>query len=180
MEISQPVRRAAAELIHEISRTRARVSWVAPTNLHVTLKFLGEIEQDSVAEICSAVSAAIEQASVPVQLALSGVGAFPSDDRPRTIWIGAATSSDRLAELHRDIDTELADVGFRPESRPYRPHLTIGRVRGSRHLREITDMLSRHATFDAGVCGIAEFVLFSSERQREEPLYVPLARFPIC
>ena len=180
MEMSQSVRRAATDLIHEISQIRARVNWVASANLHVTLKFLGEVEQETVVEICSAVSAAIDLSPVPIQLAVHGVGAFPSDDRPRTLWIGTSTSSDRLAELHRGIDRALADVGFRPESRPFCPHLTIGRVRSSRHLSEISEMLSRHADFDAGVCRVEEFVLFSSERSREGSIYVPLARFPIC
>ena len=118
----------------EIERLRAfgrNVSWVAPDNLHVTLKFLGNVEP---ARLDDAVSALTVAAAVvaPFELAIVGLGAFPSPTRPRVLWAGLADGAGAAAKLARSVDSALAGHGFPPEDRPFAGHITLGRVREPR------------------------------------------------
>jgi 2'-5' RNA ligase len=100
--------------------------WVAPGRVHLTVRFLGEQPETRVAELSEAVDAAVTR-HVDTPLVLEGVGAFPNFRRARVIWIGAQPHP-RLELLHHDVEEACASLGFEPEGRPFRPHLTIARV----------------------------------------------------
>ena len=103
--------------------------WVRPEGIHLTLKFLGEIDPNIVDQILEAVDRAV-QGSAPFTLALSEIGAFPSLYVPRVIWVGLKGDLDALRELQKRIDEEVhLAVGFPKEARAFTPHLTLGRMR---------------------------------------------------
>jgi RNA 2',3'-cyclic 3'-phosphodiesterase len=107
---------------------RGQVKWVEPENLHLTLHFLGNILTSAV----SPITAALEQAAAGsrhCELEVGGLGAFPDLRRVQTIWVGLAGDLDKLDKLYKDIGANLTPLGFKPETRPFSPHLTIGRVR---------------------------------------------------
>ncbi len=104
------------------------VKWVDPESIHLTLKFLGNIASTTVPEIVKAL-AKITQPISSFYLQIGGSGAFPNLRRPQVIWVGVGGEVEKLAMLQRDIDAALAPLGFPPESRPFSPHLTLGRLR---------------------------------------------------
>lgn len=104
------------------------VKWVDPGGIHLTLKFLGNIDADKVSPITEAIAGAAQGVS-PFRLQLGGLGAFPNPRRPNVIWVAVTGDVERLASLQRGIDRFLVPLGFSPESRLFTPHLTLGRLR---------------------------------------------------
>jgi 2'-5' RNA ligase len=104
------------------------VKWADPYGIHLTLKFLGDIAVAKVGEITGAIEAAAQGIS-PFHLEVRGLGAFPNFRRVRVVWVGVEGELARLNQLQRGIESNLAPLGFAPESRPFTPHLTLGRLR---------------------------------------------------
>ena len=104
------------------------VKWVDPGGIHLTLKFLGGIPSSAVLEIIEAMTRTAQPTS-PFSLQLGGLGVFPNWQRPQGVWVGMGGDIDRLASLHRDLEAALSSLGFAPESRRFRAHLTLGRLR---------------------------------------------------
>lgn len=102
------------------------VRWVEPDNLHITLKFLGEVRQDRVPSVEERV-ATVAHSTAPLTLALAGFGAFPTVRRPRVVWLGVEATPE-LRCLKQDLEWALSDCGFETETRAFHPHLTLGRA----------------------------------------------------
>jgi 2'-5' RNA ligase len=106
-----------------------RVRWTRPENVHLTLKFLGDVRAEALDEIRAALEEVCAQ-HAPFDAALAKLGAFPSARRARILWIGVGAGFDPLRSLAADFDDALTPLGFEREKRPYVPHLTLGRARG--------------------------------------------------
>lgn len=104
------------------------VRWAAPDGMHLTLKFLGDIAPARVEPLRAALTDAAQE-TAPFPLRLSGLGVFPTPRRPRVLWAGVAGDTDALAALQQSVERASIRLGFAPESRPFAPHITIGRVR---------------------------------------------------
>ena len=104
------------------------VKWVDPEGIHLTLKFLGNITSTTVPQIVEAITSAAKPVS-PLHLQVGGLGAFPNMNRPQVVWVGVRGEVEKLAVLQKDIDSALSPLGFKPESRSFSPHLTLGRLR---------------------------------------------------
>ena len=129
IELPGVVKSRLARLRNELERAEHRfVKWVAPEALHLTLKFLGNIPFNQVAEITKAMEVAAEEIP-PFALEISGLGAFPNLKQPRVFWIGIGGETDKLAKLQRNIDSVLTPFGFAKEERPFTPHLTLSRIK---------------------------------------------------
>ena len=177
IELPRGVRRKVAKLIEQLAASPAKVKWVDESNLHLTLQVLGEVEPDLLPEICGVV----EQATADLagyELEIAGVGAFPTAERPRTVWVGSGEGSEATVAVHDAIGEALAELGFRTEQRRFRPHVTIGRVRRSSadEIARLAEDLAETADFVAGWMPVSEVVLFSSLLGREGPTYDVLAR----
>ncbi|HET6879050.1 MAG TPA: RNA 2',3'-cyclic phosphodiesterase [Pirellulales bacterium] len=178
VEMSSEVRSRARQLVNLLQGTGAKVTWVKPEAMHLTLKFLGEVELIDTPAVCEAVKTAVAELP-PFEIVVSGAGAFPAADRPRTIWLGVSEGNGELVVLHDAVERALAKLGFRQENRRFRPHLTLGRVRGDRDLRELGQLIVKHADFVGGVSSVDEVTVFSSELEAEGPLHEPLAVAPL-
>lgn len=173
-EVRAQIQAATAEL----SRAPLPVRWASAASLHLTLKFLGEVGPDALSEIARASAAAVVRVT-PFALRLSGTGAFPSLARPRVLWVGAEPAPE-LLRLHAELERELEPLGFAPEAGPFRPHLTLGRVRrGARggELRGLSEML-RGVRFEA-VVPVGEVDLMQSHLAPEGARYERLRSFPL-
>src|SRR5919112_4204947 len=122
------VRRAALAWARRRS-SDDHVRWARPESVHLTLKFLGDVRAKALDGIRAALGEVCTQ-HAPFNAALTELGAFPSAQRARILWIGVGAGSDRLRCLAADVDEALAPLGFERVNRPYVPHLTLGRVRG--------------------------------------------------
>ncbi|NIN70907.1 MAG: RNA 2',3'-cyclic phosphodiesterase [Gemmatimonadetes bacterium] len=103
------------------------IRWVRPENVHLTLKFLGEVSEGRVREVCAAVDGAADGVA-PFEMAVARFGAFPSLRRPQVVWVGVELES-TLQGLQESLEEALAALGFPREERAFRPHLTLGRAR---------------------------------------------------
>jgi RNA 2',3'-cyclic 3'-phosphodiesterase len=121
------VQRGAWEAIEPLRDAHSGVAWVAQPKIHLTLKFLGPISE-SAAGVLSQAMLDVARTHAPPLVHLQGVGAFPSFRRPRVIWLGVEPEP-RLELLHHDVEVACATLGHELDGRPYRPHLTLGRVR---------------------------------------------------
>jgi 2'-5' RNA ligase len=136
------------QLGREIGRLRdvaPDVAWVADPNLHVTLKFLGQIDEARVPAIADAIRAATSRAPA-FEVGVRGLGAFPSPSRPRVVWAGLEEAG-ALDALAGEVDRALAALGMPRESRPFAAHVTLGRVREPRRYPGLAEALARPADF---------------------------------
>ena len=104
------------------------VKWVGPYSIHLTLKFLGDVNADMTGPITEAMKEGA-QGVAPLQLEIKGVGVFPNLRRVQVIWVGISGEVEKLLQLQKGIESGLAELGFAPEARAFTPHLTLGRVR---------------------------------------------------
>ena len=131
------------ELKLELTQLEARlklgkqpwVKWVDPYSIHLTLKFLGSIVADRIGEITRAIEEAV-QGIPPFRLEVKDLGVFPNLRRVQVAWVGIGGEVDKLGQLQQRIESNLAPLGFAPESRPFTPHLTLARLRDQAPLDE--------------------------------------------
>jgi 2'-5' RNA ligase len=114
---------------NQLKRTRRPVKWVTPASIHLTLQFLGEQNEALVPELLAALTGIQPEPAALPQLQLTRIGAFPDLRRPQTIWMGIGGDLERLAGLQRAVVRATGKLGLPAESRAFRPHLTLGRVR---------------------------------------------------
>ncbi|MFC1557758.1 RNA 2',3'-cyclic phosphodiesterase [candidate division KSB1 bacterium] len=128
IDVSDEVRRAVGAFTSVLKRENARVSWVKPENVHITLKFLGEIDKEKIPGINEAIQVCARNQK-PFEIEIKGSGGFPNLNRPRVIWVGMTEGAEELKRLAGAVDNELSKLGFQKEKRAFKPHLTIGRVK---------------------------------------------------
>ena len=135
-----------AATIEELSRALpSGVRWVSPEGIHLTLKFLGPTDARIVPRILDAVTHNFADCSSPL-LSLSALGTFPAGRNPRVIWAGVSGGSESLEDLHRRAELAVHHLGWSKDGRPFRPHLTLGRVRdrvNARQRQAISDAVAR-------------------------------------
>lgn len=179
VNVGPAIRSNAAALQQSLAKCGAIVKWVEPENLHVTVNFLGEVDDRDLHGICRALATVGKQES-PFRLLLSGVGAFPTPRRPKVIWAGIADGAESLMRIHAASEPRLLEMGvYRREERGYTPHLTLGRTKDEADGQLIANELSKYAEWHGGDCYVEELLLFTSELRREGPVYSVAARSPL-
>ncbi len=157
------------------------VRWVQPDSIHVTLKFLGDVPEERI----GAIVAALERECAPMAplaFAVAGAGCFPNARRPNVVWIGVEDPGGQLAALQRAVERALNPLGYPPEGRPFKPHLTLGRVNRSvsgADLRKVGELVSGLRVAHLGQVQVAEIVLMRSDLSPAGARYTPLARIPL-
>lgn len=179
VEVSDGVRGRAVELIRRLRASQAKVSWVPPENMHLTLKFLGDQSDNRLAVICRSVLESVAEVGA-FEILCHGAGAFPNVQRPRTVWMGVTDGADAMGQLHRVVDKALAAHGFPRDPRPLKPHLTLGRVRGGGPAQEaLGQLIAEHAEFGGGASAVDEVLVVASHLSRSGAEYEILARAPL-
>jgi len=180
VEIDEPVRQRAVVLIERLRAAIDGISWVAPQNLHLTLKFLGDVAASRVAEVSQTVRQAVASLA-PFEFECRGLGAFPRIERPNNVWIGCGEGAQALIALAQRLDDGLSQLGFARESRPLVPHLTLGRLRrGGKAPAGLIRLLRENAEFVAGRTCVRQVILFSSQLTPKGPIYTPLESAPLA
>jgi 2'-5' RNA ligase len=153
------------------------VAWVARDNLHLTLKFLGDVEAERLGDVTAALAAAL--AGCPAfDLSIEGLGAFPTASRPRVLWAGVGEGREAAAALARCVDAALAPLGFPPESRPFAAHVTLGRVRVPRTDRRLAEALA--ASGALGRQRVSHAALMRSDLSPRGSRYTEVAALPLA
>lgn len=174
IDTPQPALRAMIAARNELRSVRADVKWEPEDKLHCTLKFLGDTLQDKVAPFTAALHA-MAGSTPPVTIGYSGLGVFPERGEPRIIWAGILDRSNGLARLAASIDDLTAGFGCEKDRRSFQPHVTLGRVKGTRGIRELLGTLET-VTFDCPPVQIHEILLVSSELRPSGSVYTVAAR----
>lgn len=171
-------RRTLATLQRALAESRADVKWVEPANLHLTLKFLGEIEEGqrrTVETFLQRVAARQE----PFAMSLEELGAFPSPTAPRVIWVGVGQGRTEAAGLAEAIDQESVAIGVPKEERSFAAHITIGRVRSPRNRDALTRRLREATWHPPPPWRVAAVTLYQSVLSPQGPTYTVLAEAPL-
>lgn len=176
---------AAISVIERLRSAAEGMKWVDAEKLHFTLQFLGDLDDREMAEVCLR-TLRVAARHAPFELEVRGAGAFPSIQKPRTLWLGAGQGAENFLALHADIDRALADLGFRPDRLAFVPHLTIGRAAGRgvgpvarSSTAVLTEQLAALADFDGGRMSVDEVIVFASDLTRDGAEYSVLARAPL-
>ncbi len=178
IELPDGVKRGLRELQAQLkSGGQAPVKWADPDNIHLTLKFLGNVAADRMGEITAAMTKAVQGVS-PFQLEVKELGVFPNPRRVQVIWVGVSGEVDKLAKLQQRLESNLAGLGFAPEGRRFTPHLTLARLRDQATPDERAKLgqLIADTEFDAAQSFPVEAVnLIKSQLTREGPIYTRIS-----
>jgi len=162
--------------LRELRKTGADVKWVRPEGVHLTLKFLGAVEQDLLARVSLSLSPVVEKFS-PFKLKVKGTGFFPSFRKPRVVWAGLSDEEGAVSRLQQEIETITAGLGFPSEDRPFKPHLTLGRVRSPKGKNLLTQIIEGNSDLELGSFQVERVVLFRSDLRPEGAVYTKLQEF---
>ena len=162
----------------ELKRSNADVRWVAVGNIHLTLKFFGNLpdaEVDPITEAAREVAAKQE----PFQLQVTAAGAFPSVKAPRVIWLGLGGDLIPLAQMYHKLEKAFAALGHLPEGRPFNPHLTLGRVKSPANRHRLAKLLEALPPLNWPPFKVSEIILFKSTLTPKGSIYTPLKVVPL-
>lgn len=176
VELARPQKERLLAVQESLTRGGAGVKWVEEKNLHVTLLFLGEVDDRELIKVCQAVSAACAPHS-DFTLTLAGISGFPNPRRPRVIFAGIESGAAELRALHDTLEPPLLELGcYRREDRPYTPHVTLGRVRSEGGGDQLALAMARYSGWQGGTTDVHEVLVMSSELTRDGPTYTVLSR----
>lgn len=160
----------ARQLQEQLKARGMKLRWVRPENIHLTLKFLGDMPEADVA----AVEAALQRAArdqAPLNLTHQGMGAFPGIKRPRVLWTGLGGEVDRLRDLVRQLETALEPLGFKKEKRPFKAHLTLARIKGRLDAQQLLDAIQALGGYPPLAFEAGRMVLYQSQLRPQGAIY---------
>lgn len=175
--ISAEMRRAVGGVGDALRASFPGGRWVVPGNLHLTLRFLGELTAAEVESAEKALPAACSGIA-PFRISLHGLGAFPSEKRAKTLWVGVGTGSDALSRLAKQVAGAMAGLGREPESRQFVSHLTIARFRDPINAAKL-EVFSHLKQTELGMCDINGIALMESRLVPAGPQYMVLREAPL-
>ncbi len=176
VDIDPAVRERAAALQEKLGRSAGGVKWVEPESMHITLLFLGEVDELDIVPICRGVIEGAKQIS-PFAMELKGLSAFPTPRRPKILWTGVTEGKESLKAVHQSLEVPLLELGcYRREERAYHPHLTLGRLNKEDRAGEWGRIITGHADWDGGITHVNEVLVMRSEPGREGPVYSVMGR----
>lgn len=173
-ELPREIRSAIGQIQQNLKQSRLRLKWVRPENLHLTLAFLGEVEAERIEAISGVVRTAA-RGYAPLLICAKGIGVFPGMRRPRVLWVGIGGQRQELTQLQAAVAGGLAAVGFPREKRPFKGHLTIGRVKAAVDTRRLGEALATYADFESAGFTIDQVVVFRSQLRPDGPVYTRLS-----
>jgi len=177
VELPEKIKGEIERLQAPFKKTDTHVSWVKPKNIHVTLKFLGEVPEERIDEVFSATRKAVEGAR-KFTMSLKGTGAFPNPRRPRVIWVGAGPGGEELSLLAAGIEQEMEEIGFPRENRKYSAHFTMGRVKSPKNIEKLMELVSS-SDFQTEEIEVNEVVVMKSQLHPGGAIYTPLKKIPL-
>ena len=176
VELPDYVRVQLQDHVRELRETvpDAAASWTRVENIHLTLKFFGNVAVDQVQNISNAASRTVKEFP-PFPIGIAKTGVFPKPSRAQVLWIGVSDPSGKLLELQQRLENECAKEGFAKEDRAYRPHLTIARIRGPGGAKRLADT-HLQMPFEPAEIKVNELIVFRSELSSKGSRYTAISR----
>lgn len=180
VDIDTKVRALLDEIVSRLKKgvlfTSAMPNWVAIENIHLTLKFLGEIT-DSDLKLISETLNNIASDLSPINISVEKLGVFPNKKTPKVLWIGINKGKKEIMALQQRVESALANLGFEPDEREFTAHLTLARIKSLRGTTAMMDVVTSHMNMSAGECAINEITVYQSVLQKSGPIYTPIEKF---
>jgi 2'-5' RNA ligase len=173
LELPPAVISLLAKVQEDLKSTRLRAKWVRPENIHLTLKFLGNIDPGDIDKIGGAMLEAVDDFA-GIDLVARGVGVFPGIKRPRVIWVGLGGQIQSLFTMQRMLEDKLADLGFNKEKKPFKGHLTLGRFRQTVKSNMIRQIMREYANRYSEEFTARRILLFKSDLKPTGAVYSQL------
>jgi RNA 2',3'-cyclic 3'-phosphodiesterase len=173
VELDKENREALERIEDDLKRLDADVKWVDPQNIHLTLKFLGEIPPKKVRQVQETLPELLKAFSL-FEITIATLGAFPKPERPRIIWVGVTQNAHELTRLAHQVEEGLCALSFPKEEKAFSPHATIGRVRSPKNQAQLAEGIKNYS-FAPLTQKISKVILFKSTLTPQGPIYQPLA-----
>ncbi len=174
IDLAEDLKPEIADVQKEFKKTGANIKYVPSQNMHFTLKFFGNIDENMVEKISEAVEKVVKNYS-SFDLSIGGCGSFPNQNTIKVLWIGIGKNS-RIADLQKDLDSEFKKLGFKKE-RNYISHLTIGRPRNGKNKNQIKDTINSLKDLKIGTMTVSKISLKKSTLTPQGPIYEDIKVF---
>ena len=171
---SEPVLKKIGNIQNALVKTGADLKPVEPKNIHITVRFLGNIAPTTVDRIHEEMK---QVQFMTFNAMIHGIGAFPNANYPRVVWAGMTEGADQLRSIFSQLEPRLCGLGFAPDPKGFSPHLTIARVRSGRNKVELAESIRENADIDFGVVRAACLRLKKSDLTPQGPVYSTLREF---
>lgn len=178
MDLDERVLARVGRIIDEQKAALPHARWVLPRQLHVTLSFLGQVEQSSLLEV-GARMVAVAGRFPPFNIAIRAAGGFPNAQRPSVVWLGVEPDAPSLYGIVGDLEAAWKELGRSVEARPYHPHLTLARSRARAGDSRLARVIESLAGVELGSCAVRELVLYRSDSSPAGVQYTALLRAPL-
>jgi 2'-5' RNA ligase len=159
---------------NQLAQTGADLKLVEPQNIHITVRFLGNITLAMAEKIFDEMK---KIQFTPFTVQIKGLGAFPNPNYPRVVWAGITTGADQLKNIFSQLEPQLRGLGFTPDSKGFSPHLTIARVRSGRNKQQLAKLLTEKANYEFGAVNAKCLRLKKSDLTPRGPVYSTLKEF---
>lgn len=167
------IQQAIERIQNHLKKTNSEVKWVKPENIHITLKFLGDIDLRQINSV-KEVLANLTQNTKRFTIELTRLGAFPNIDRPRTLWVGLKDSKQRLNQFSMSLEKALGKIRFQAYEKSFSPHITIGRIRSSENIKALSRSILEYHVPEGLSQTTSNITLYKSTLNSEGPAYEPL------
>lgn len=176
IDLGKAVRDRLVALQTDFAKDTSGVKWVGPDNLHITLLFLGEVDDRELPSLCRAVED-VTQTLPSFTISVEGAGCFPNPRRPHVLWVGVGAGAQEVVALHDALEPPLLALGcYRREDRKYSPHVTLGRLRSQSAPPGFAEALAKRQSWKAGDVVVRDVHVMSSELTPQGPSYSVLSR----
>lgn len=181
VDIDQKVRKNIAALQREL-RQKARageksVKWVNPDKMHLTLKFLGEVKDADIADVCKTIEQ-VAQGHKVFDLDIETLGHFGGTGA-RVLWVGTTGGGEQLAQIANELDEQLSAIGFAKETKRFTGHLTLCRIKNHKAGVELAGLADSHGPFEAGTSLVDSIVVYQSQLTKSGPIYTALGTYKL-
>jgi 2'-5' RNA ligase len=163
----------------EFRHLSLEAAWVREAGLHITLKFLGEIEPAQVLPVTSCMMECIKGYH-PFMISVGGVGVFPHESHPRVLWVGVHDEGGHLLQMQQTLEAKLSSLGFLPEDRPFTPHLTLARLKQVTHRVDLLTCVNRLRKVTVGELEVTHLDLLESQLLPSGARYLTLKVVPLA
>lgn len=181
IELPQEIKDGLARLQSQLKKAGADVKWVKPKNIHLTLKFLGEISAKQLPKVIEIIEE-VTRTKKQFKIGLSSCGAFPGKKAPRVIWVGVNKGNEEIRFIVQELEEKMEEIGIPKEERPFSSHITIGRVKGALNTGKLSGVLKESENYPGGEnieFDVRRLTLFKSTLGQAGPSYEALKEVSI-
>ena len=176
IEINCEIKNKLSEYLSKLKRSGADVKWVAPDNIHLTLKFVGYIEKETLTDLNKIINDAVSGIG-PFSISIENIGAFPSLKKPRVVFVCVQEKGDNLLRIYEKLDKGVERLGIKKESRKYVGHITLGRVKSQKNISKLENALNPGTECYFGLEKVTSLSLIQSKLSSTGPIYTRLNNF---